>query len=134
MIAGVSRILYYNAGTDKWCMTQPDWLNSPIYPKADQLNAAINDLNLIDVVNYDNPVQNEYAQLIFVSDASEYFLTRNGEKIKINDTTDLRDEGIIAYYVVSVTVDGESEPDTLNLVLPNLTESYTVAPASEAPC
>ena len=127
--------LYYNTGTDQWCI--PEY-NKDCTPEtnlhATKLIRALDDLSVLDNVNYDTAAQNRYARLRFESNANDYFLKRQNKTIKIDESTDLREDGIITIYDEYIIDDGKSEPDILNLLLPSLTESYTVEPASEAPC
>ena len=118
--------LYYNTGTNEWCIPEYNW--------ATKLNLALNDLRIIDSVNYDIETQNHYARLLFESQADGYFLKQDDKTIKIDGTTDLREEGIITLYDANITADGVALPQTLNLVLPSLTESYTVEPIGGESC
>ncbi|OUP59405.1 Ig-like domain-containing protein [Butyricicoccus pullicaecorum] len=127
--------LYYNTGTDEWCI--PEY-NKDYTPGTDfhatKLTRALDDLQIIDSVNYDIETQNHYARLLFESQADEYFLKQDDKTIKIDGNTDLREEGIITLYDTNITADGAASPSTLNLLLPSLTESYVVEPISGESC
>lgn len=127
--------LYYNTGTDEWCI--PEY-NKDYNPRTDfhatKLTRALDDLQIIDSVNYDIETQNHYARLLFESQADEYFLKQDDKTIKIDGNTDLREEGIITLYDTNITADGADSPSTLNLLLPSLTESYVVEPIDGESC
>ena len=127
--------LYYNTGTDEWCI--PEY-NKDYTPGTDfhatKLTRALDDLQIIDSVNYDIETQNHYARLLFESQADEYFLKQDDKTIKIDGNTDLREEGIITLYDTNITADGAASPSTLNLLLPSLTESYVVEPIGGESC
>lgn len=127
--------LYYNTGTDEWYMPKYNRADNPDTPiHATKLTRALDDLRIIDSVNYDTETQNHYARLLFESQADGYFLKQDDKTIKIDGTTDLREEGIITLYDENITADGVAAPQTLNLVLPSLTESYTVEPIGGESC
>lgn len=127
--------LYYNTGTDEWCLPKYNKDDTPDTPlHATKLIMALDDLQIIDSVNYGIETQNHYARLLFESQADEYFLKQDDKTIKIDGNTDLREEGIITLYDTNITADGAASPSALNLLLPSLTESYVVEPIGGESC
>ena len=127
--------LYYNTGTDEWCIPEYNKTDKPSTGiHATKLIQALDDLTIIDSVNYDTETRNRYARILFESYSDLFYLKQENRTIEINGTTDLREEGLITFYDMNITADGETTPGTLNLVLPSLTESYTVEPVPGEPC
>lgn len=117
--------LYFNHGTDSFKLKQYDY--------DIRLERACNDITLLDAVNYDTSTQNRYATLRFESAAGKYFLNRDGQKIAIDGTVDLRNYGMAVYGDDSIPADGTANASGFTLVLPSLDESYTIEPASSEP-
>lgn len=112
--------LYYNSGTDEWYIPQ--------YSDANKLIMACNDISVLDYVNYETTTTNHVARLVFEGDDG-YLINYNGTQLEINADTDLRSEGIIAFYDANILADGTYGKSELTLALPDLTGSYTVIPS-----
>lgn len=113
--------LYYNSGTDEWYI--------PRYSDASKLVMACNDIAVLDCVNYEVSSANNTARLVFVGEGG-YYMNYNGSRLAINGNTDMRSEGIIAFYDANLLADGTYGTSELTLTLPDLTGNYTVIPSA----
>ncbi len=114
--------LYYNKESGNWIYSA-----NASYKR---ITLASNDIEILDAINYGNARINQYARIQFESDMDEFYLKRNGETITIDGSTDLREEGIVAYHDSNTLADGSYVKTPLNVVLPSLTEDYTVVPVA----
>ena len=112
--------LYYNSGTDEWYIPQ--------YSDANKLIMACNDISVLDYVNYEVITTNHVARLVFEGEDG-YLIHYKGSQLQINADTDLRSEGIIAFYDANILADGTYGKSELTLALPDLTSDYTVIPS-----
>ena len=124
--------LYYNTGTDEWCIDYYS-LNNPYRSlTATKLIMATNDIEVLDAVNHEVETTNRKARIVFNNQMRGYYLFHNGNRFFIDPSTDLRREGIITYFEPNMLADGTFGESVMTLVLPKDMKDYTLVPVENS--
>ncbi len=117
--------LYYNMGTDEWII--------PNAPEYNELILAVADVKLLDILNYQVETSNSTAR-IHTQGALSFYLYYKDRYEKITSETNLKEEGIFSLLDCNAVLDEDGDiipADSMTVILPSLTESYTLKPISE---